>query len=119
MLSIKETAPQDGYILPKWNESGSYRATAVAYMEREAMGEVENQDGNTYTLEHLKASLIGGESSLRAIKVFLSNGDNYTTSMASHLSNKQMTDYFAIGMILNIGTADDILVKVVKTEIIR
>jgi len=53
----EKAAPEKGYILPHGNYS-SYRATAVAYMERERIRTVENVNGNWYTLTHLKNSMI-------------------------------------------------------------
>ena len=50
-------APDKGYILKKWNTQG-YRATAIAYMQRENVNLIENIDGNFYNLETLKNSVI-------------------------------------------------------------
>ena len=45
----KPAPPTQGYILPKWNMTGRYRATAQSYMERENIGFVENENGETYS----------------------------------------------------------------------
>ena len=57
---------------------------------------------------------------LRVIKVYYSNGDTISTSMAAHLTNEQMTDYFKVGRVFNVGSGEhDIMAKVVKTEILK
>lgn len=57
---------------------------------------------------------------LRAIKVWLSDGTNYTTSMAAHLTDRQMLDYFAVGTWLNVGTGGrDKMVQVIRRKIIN
>ncbi len=50
--------PDRGYILPIWEDKNAYRATADAYMTREGVEEISNQDGNTYTREEVKNSMI-------------------------------------------------------------
>lgn len=50
-------APAHGYILANWNQTG-YRATAIAYLQREGVHTVENVDGNFYTLAQLKGATI-------------------------------------------------------------
>lgn len=49
--------PNNGYILPLWDRI-TYRATAVAYMQRENIKEVMNTNGVYYSLEQLKNALI-------------------------------------------------------------
>lgn len=56
---------------------------------------------------------------LRVIKVTYSNGEVITTSMAAHLTDKEMLDYFAIGKTFNIGTVHDRLAVVTKREILK
>lgn len=58
-MSNTRTLPEQGYILPIWDQTGSYRATAIAYLEREGLFTVEHENGNWYTLEELKAARIG------------------------------------------------------------
>lgn len=48
-----ERIPSFGYELPLWLQIG-YRATAIAYMERENVKIVTHQNGNRYTLDELK-----------------------------------------------------------------
>ena len=52
------TIPTNGYILSLWGITVAYRATALAYMQRENLTEVENSDGNKYTLEQIKSAII-------------------------------------------------------------
>lgn len=40
---------------------------------------------------------------LRSVRVEFENGDSYNTSMASHLTDEEIHDYFKVGAILNIG----------------
>lgn len=47
------TIPSTGYILPKWEMTEQYRATAIAYMKREKVDIVENKNGKKYDLEEL------------------------------------------------------------------
>lgn len=48
-----ESIPATGYTLPLWNLRGQYRATAIAYMQRENVDSVENSNGKFYTLNML------------------------------------------------------------------
>ena len=50
-------APTRGYKLPQGYGS-DYRATAIAYLQREGLFSVENIDGNWYTLFELQNSII-------------------------------------------------------------
>lgn len=59
------------------------------------------------------------KTNLRAIEVTYSNGDVILTSMAAHLTDEQMTDYFRVGKQFNIGSATDNMQKVVSTKILR
>lgn len=56
---------------------------------------------------------------MRAIKVYYSNGDTISTSMAAHLTDKEMQDYFAVGKWFNIGSVEDNMQQVIKTEILK
>ena len=57
---------------------------------------------------------------LRAIKVTYSNGTEISTSMAKHLTDNEMLDYFAVGKWFNIGSGElDNMQQVVKTEILN
>lgn len=58
-------------------------------------------------------------SNLRGVKVTYSNGSIIPTSMAAHLTDQQIYDYFAIGKLFNIGTVSDNMQQVVKVEIFR
>jgi hypothetical protein len=53
---MKET-PTYGYRLELWGITG-YRATALAYMQREGLTEVKHRDGNVYTLSMLLKTII-------------------------------------------------------------
>jgi len=54
--------PKKGYILPLWEKSNSYRATAIAYMQREKRPFIENSNGKVYSLSRLQGSLVVGHS---------------------------------------------------------
>jgi uncharacterized membrane protein YgcG len=56
---------------------------------------------------------------MRAIKVTYSNGDTVTTSMAAHLTDEEMTDYFKVGKWFNIGSVYDNMQQVVKAKILK
>lgn len=58
-------------------------------------------------------------SNLRVIKVTYSNNDVVITSMAAHLTDKEMLNYFKVGRLLNIGSVTDNLQKVIKAQIIK
>ena len=51
-------APTQGYILPLWDNKGSYRATAQAYLQQTTELAVENKDGNWYTLEQIESAML-------------------------------------------------------------
>ena len=59
MFNVTEKVPTDGYILPLWNRKGAYRATALAYMKREIVKEVEHYKGRWYTLNQIESAIIG------------------------------------------------------------
>lgn len=55
---------------------------------------------------------------LRSVTVEYGNGDKVNTSMASHLTDKEIKDYFKVGKKFNIGLGKDNLQKV-KSVIIN
>jgi len=57
MLEPSSQIPTNGYILKLWDSYG-YRATALAYMQRENLCFVENLNGSTYSLAQIKAAII-------------------------------------------------------------
>ncbi len=50
--------PKRGYILTLWRQSNAYRATAVAYMQREGLKQVEHANGTNYFLNELKEAML-------------------------------------------------------------
>lgn len=57
---------------------------------------------------------------LRGVEVTYSNGDVIPTSMAGHLTDDDIRNYFRIGRTFNIGMgANDNLQKVVDVKILR
>lgn len=58
-------------------------------------------------------------SNLRSIKVTYSDGNEITTSMASHLTDDDMLNYFSIGKWFNIGRISDNMQQVVKRKILK
>ena len=56
---------------------------------------------------------------LRAIKVTYSDGSEIIASMASHLTDEEMLNYFEVGKWFNIGSNADNMQQVVKSEILR
>ena len=54
---MKPKAPTFGYILPKWNQSGQYRATALAYLQREKEDFVQHFNGYFYSINDLKDAM--------------------------------------------------------------
>jgi hypothetical protein len=57
MFNENNKVPTRGYNLPKGYGS-DYRATAIAYLQREGLWTVSNIDGRYYTLQQLKNALI-------------------------------------------------------------
>jgi len=57
-MLVKEKIPSGGYILPLWEQSHAYRATAHAYMKREKIYFVENVNGETYNLTQIENAMI-------------------------------------------------------------
>jgi len=58
-------------------------------------------------------------ASLRAVKVMFDSGDSITTSMAAHLSDDDIRDYYKIGRVFNIGNVTDLLAKVATVTILK
>ena len=56
-------------------------------------------------------------TNLRSIKVTYSNGHIIETSMAAHLTDQDIKDYFKIGKVFNIGNVSDDLQRVTNVEI--
>jgi len=56
---------------------------------------------------------------LRQVKVTFENGDVIHTSMAKHLTDKQIKEYYAIGKVFNLGTVGDNLQKVKQVQILK
>lgn len=56
--TVKPDPPVRGYILPLWNSSNNYRATASAYLQRETVQRVENSNGFHYSLAELNKAMI-------------------------------------------------------------
>jgi len=50
-------APKDGYLLKLWKQK-AYRATALAYLQRENLTVIENENGEFYNIDQLKNSII-------------------------------------------------------------
>ena len=60
------------------------------------------------------------KSKLRSVRVTYDNGDVISTSMAAHLSDKQIKDYFKKGKQFNIGSGGkDKMAKVKDVEILE
>lgn len=58
MLNENERIPSFGYELTLWGGCLSYRATAVAYMERENIKQVTHKNGKNYFLNELKDAML-------------------------------------------------------------
>jgi hypothetical protein len=56
---------------------------------------------------------------LRAVKVTYSDGTTSSTSMAAHLTDSDIKQYFRIGRKFNIGNVRDKIVEVKKVEILK
>ena len=84
--------PDRGYILPIWDDKNAYRATADAYMTREGVEQIGNQDGNTYTKEEVKNSLIGYNSGIEFwISMFKPRTDKWKRDTLKRLRSDKMT----------------------------
>ena len=55
---------------------------------------------------------------LRVVKVTYDNNDTVTTSMSASLTDQDIHEYFKVGKTFNIGTVQDVCVKVKAVEII-
>lgn len=55
---------------------------------------------------------------LRSVKVKFDKGGEITTSMAAHLTDEDIYNYYKIGSYFNLGTIDDDMQKVVDVEIL-
>ena len=60
IFNPKDRVPTDGYKLTKWEAKGM-RATAIAYLQREDLFTVENDNGNYYTLTQLQNAALGNK----------------------------------------------------------
>jgi hypothetical protein len=58
-------------------------------------------------------------SNLRAVKVHFANGDTISSSMAAHLTDEQIRDYYKVGSVFNIGNVTDNMQKVTNVEILK
>lgn len=56
---------------------------------------------------------------LRSVKVTFSDGNTLTTSMAQHLTDEEIYDYYAIDKEFNLGRTDDDIQSVVDVEILE
>ena len=56
---------------------------------------------------------------LRSVKVIFECGDSLTTSMAAHLTDQQIKNYYAIGKSFNLGTVGDRMTKVKEVIILK
>lgn len=56
---------------------------------------------------------------LRKVKVTFSDGNTLTTSMAQHLTDEEIYDYYAIDKEFNLGRTDDDIQSVVDVEILE
>ena len=54
---------------------------------------------------------------MRSAKITYKDGTTIKTSLAAHLTDKEIEDYFKIGKVFNIGNVNDNLQAVVKCEI--
>ena len=60
---------------------------------------------------------VSDRKELRSVTVKYSGGAEITTSMASHLTDKEIEKYFEIGKEFNVGNVDDDMQKVVDVKI--
>ena len=57
---------------------------------------------------------------LRAVKVTFENGDHLTTSMAAHLTDEDIKDYYKVGRSFNVGIGpNDNMQRVAKVDILK
>ena len=50
--------PTKGYVLHLWGITNCYRATALAYMQRNNLKQVTNTDGRNYFLSEIETAII-------------------------------------------------------------
>lgn len=55
----------------------------------------------------------------RHIEVKLSDGNIISTSMAAHVTDQEIKDYYKIGMTLNTGIVNDNLVQITEVNILK
>lgn len=60
-----------------------------------------------------------GRDNLRGVKVTYGDGSVINTSMAAHLTDDEINDYFAKGKMFNIGSVEDNMQPVADVEIFR
>ena len=58
-------------------------------------------------------------NNLRGVKVTYSNGQSIATSMAAHLTDEDIKNYFRVGRVFNIGSVTDDLQAVKHVEILN
>jgi hypothetical protein len=59
MLENPRIVPTSGYLLPLWENKGTYRATALAYMQQENVNSIEHYSGEWYSLLEIQNAVIG------------------------------------------------------------
>lgn len=56
---------------------------------------------------------------LREVKIFFENNDVIHTNMASHVTDDEIRAYYKPGKQFNLGAENDLMIKVVRVEIIK
>jgi hypothetical protein len=57
---------------------------------------------------------------LREVKVTFTNGSSLVTSMAAHLTNKEIRDYYKKGKVFNVGAgSSDRMTRVKSVRILK
>lgn len=59
------------------------------------------------------------KEAFREIEITFSDGSKLNTSMASHVTDEQIKDYYKVGSSFNIGTVEDKMVKVKSIKILK
>ena len=60
------------------------------------------------------------KESLREVEITYSDGSKLATSMAAHLSDEEIKDYYKVGQTFNIGSGSkDKMVKVKSVKILK
>ncbi len=57
-MTTTKVIPTVGYKLPIWGLLYAYRSTALAYMQREELNEVNHVNGQTYTIDEINKAII-------------------------------------------------------------